>query len=358
MKKKTRLIVSMAVIVALAGLAYWASIKVQFDFGTFRRQIAHADWIKVAIAIGCIYVGYIFRSTRWAMLMRHQRPVPVLSLLGPQIIGFTGVALLGRVADLTRPYLVARKTGAPLTGQIGVYVVERLFDAGTLAVFLTGAMLLIPPGTLPHPEVLNDVKRGFVLATGAGAVFMVVIRFAGIAVASFFEKAFGLVSRSIGQSVGDKLRIFHQGLDTIRSFSDFGIACAFSLAMWFLILLAYFETARAFVANPTLATLSLSKSMVILACSGGASFFQPPVIGWFWQIGAVGEAIHAFLGVAREAAWACSTMLLVDTFLSVLPVGLIWAQFSHVRLREVVTQSEHGGDVQTAETNVDKEVAS
>jgi hypothetical protein len=81
------------------------------------------------------------------------------------------------------------------------------------------------------------------------------------------------------------------------------------------------------------------------------------VIGWFWQIGAVGEAIHAFLSVAREAAWACSTMLLVDTFLSVLPVGLIWAQFSHVSLREVASQSEHVGSAQPAETKVDKEVA-
>ena len=35
--------------------------------------------------------------------------VSVFALLGPQVIGFTGVALFGRLADLVRPYLIARR---------------------------------------------------------------------------------------------------------------------------------------------------------------------------------------------------------------------------------------------------------
>jgi hypothetical protein len=342
--KKNRLIISLVVLAALAGLAFWAQGRVHFDFARFRVQLADVDWRYVITAILCIYGGYGVRSVRWALLMRHNKKVPVFSLLGPQIIGFTGVALLGRFADLTRPYLVAKKTGEPLTSQIGVYVVERLFDLGAMAVFITWAMWLIPVGGLTHPEIVENVKRGFLIATGAGAVFMVSIRVAGDAVAAFFEKAFGLLSKKIGHVVGQRLRTFHEGLNTIRTYSDFGIVTALSLLNWFLILLAYFETVRAFRADVHLARMSLAQCMVIVACSGGASFLQPPIIGWFWQIGAVGEAIHGFLGVGREAAWACSTMLLVDTFLSVLPVGLVWAQFAHVNLRQVAAESEHVGE--------------
>lgn len=341
--KKTRLILSLAVLAALAGFAYWASRKVQFDFATFRAQLAHVDWRDVVAAILCIYVGYFFRSARWALLMRHNQRVGLFSLTGVQIMGFTAVALLGRFADLTRPYLVSRKTGAPLTSQIATYVVERIFDAGAMAVFITGAALLIPPGTLPHPEAVENVKRVFVVSTGCGGIFLVAIRVAGDKVARFFEVIFGLVSKKLGHAVGHKLQVFHEGLDTIRSFTDFAIAASISLAMWFLILLAYFETARAFTAVPGLARMSLSESMVVLACSGGASFVQLPIFGWFTQIGLVGEAIHGFFNVAREAAWACSTMLLVDTFLSVLPIGLVWAQFTHVNLRQIAVESEHGG---------------
>jgi hypothetical protein len=343
--KKTRLILSVVVLAALIGFAFWAQGKVHFDFATFREQLSHVDWRNMVAAIFCIYVGYFFRSARWAMLMRHNKRVAPMSLLGPQIIGFTGVALLGRFADLTRPYLVSRQTGAPLTGQIAVYVVERLFDAGALAVFITGAALVIPPGSLPNPQAVEHVRQVFVVSTVALVAFVVAIRLAGDTVARIFEAAFGLISKKVGHAVGNKLRSFHTGLDTIRTFSDFAVASALTLVMWFLILLAYFETAHAFTPDPKLATMSLAKCMVILACSGGASFFQLPVLGWFTQIGIVGEVIHGFFGVARETAWACSTMLLVNTFLSVLPVGLVWAQFAHVNLREVAAQSEHAGDV-------------
>lgn len=342
--KKTRLIVSLVVVVALVAFALWARGRVHFDFATFRTQLTHADWRRITAAILCIYVGYFFRSARWAMLMRHSKHVPPLSLAGPQIIGFTGVALIGRFADLTRPYLVSRKTGAPLTGQIATYVVERIFDAGALAIFITCAAWFIPPGTLPNPGAVESVKRVFVISTLAGALFLVAIRWAGDMVAHFFEVAFGLLSKKLGHAAGHKLRTFHEGLDSMRSFSDFAIATSLSLVMWFLILMAYVETARAFTVDPKLATMSIADCMVILACSGGASFFQLPILGWFTQIGIVGEVIHGFFGVAREAAWACSTMLLVDTFLSVVPVGLVWAQFAHVSLRRIAAESEQAGD--------------
>ncbi len=354
--KKTRLIVSAAVLVALVAFAVWAQSKVHFDFAAFRAQLVHVDWRYIVAAILCIYAGFYFRSARWSRLMRHNQQVSALSILGPQIIGFTGVALLGRFADLTRPYLVSRKTGAPLTGQVAVYVVERLFDLGALAVYLSMALLLIPRGTLPHPEVVEKFKQGFLIATVIGAVFMVAVRVAGGFVASLFERAFGLISKKLGHSVGEKLRMFHEGMNTIRSLSDFGMAMGLSLAMWFLILLAYFETAHAFREDPLLSNMSLAKCVVILACSGGASFFQLPILGWFTQIGIVGEAIHAFFNVEREAAWACSTMLLVDTFLSVLPVGLVWAQFTHVNLRKIAVESEHAGDELVDKALVDKEV--
>jgi len=342
--KKTRLILGIVVLVVLAAIVFWGRDKIHFDFALFRAQLAHANWAKVGIAIACIYVGYALRSARWARLMRHNQRVPLLSLLGVQIIGFTGVALLGRFADLTRPYLVSRKTGAPVTGQIAVYIVERLFDAGAMAVLLTAAILAIPPGTLPHPEAVNKVKYWFLIFTLCGAVFMLLVRLAGGAVAAFLETVFGLISKKLGQSIGNKIRTFHTGLDTMRTFGDFGMAAAFSLVMWFLILLAYLETANAFVDNSQLAHMSLAKCAIIMTCSGAASFVQLPILGWFTQIGLVGEAIHDFFGVAREAAWACGVMLLVDTFLCVLPVGLVWAQFAHIDLRSVAAESEHAGD--------------
>jgi hypothetical protein len=76
---------------------------------------------------------------------------------------------------------------------------------------------------------------------------------------------------------------------------------------------------------------------------------QLPVIGWFSQIGLVAVILAAVLGATPEAATACGATLLLVTFLSVIPVGLIWAQFDNVNLRKVTVESEHANEAIAAE---------
>jgi hypothetical protein len=149
-----------------------------------------------------------------------------------------------------------------------------------------------------------------------------------------------MVSKNLGQSVGGKIRMFHSGLDTMRSFRDFSVVVGLSLSMWMLICFAYFETCRAFTASPELAGITVSQSVLLMVASGTASIIQLPVIGWFSQIGLVVVALTGILGANAEAATACAATLLLVTFLGIVPMGLIWARFEHVSLRKVTTESE------------------
>jgi hypothetical protein len=338
--KNKQWILGLVVLAALVALVIWGRDRIHFDFGVFRAQLAQADWRKIGIATGCIYLGYVFRSVRWALLLRNNKKVPPFSLLGTQVIGFTAVALIGRVADPVRPYLVARKTGLPVSNQIAVYIVERMFDLGSMALIFS-TVLLTAHEVLPHPELLLKVAKGGLLATVALAAFTIGVRLSGGAVAAFMERGLGLFSTGLGQSVGHKIRTFRAGLDTLRSFSDFAAAAALSLGMWGLITLAYLETTQAFVASPQLASMTLARCLVLMASSMVASGFQLPILGWFTQIGLVAAAMSAFFGVDAEPATACAATLLLVTFLSIVPVGLLWAQFEHVSLRKVTVESEH-----------------
>jgi uncharacterized protein (TIRG00374 family) len=359
--KKNQWILGLVVLVALIVLVMWGRSHIHFDFAEFWSQFARAEWGKFAIALACIYAAYVIRSVRWALLLRHNQKVPVLSLTGTQVIGFTGVALIGRVADLVRPYLVSKKTGLPLGSQIAVYVVERLFDMGTIALIFSIALL-----SVPEAELLKAIDRSRLLSyvfqhesrwlalfifrfsglilTLFGALFLVGVRLSGEAIATFFERFVGLVSKKLGHAFGSKIRAFHTGLDTIRSFSEFAATAALSLLMWGLITLAYFDIMRAFVASPQLAAISFSKCVLLMVVSGGASLIQLPVLGWFSQIGIVAAAIAGFFGVALEPATACAATILLITFLSIVPVGLIWAQFENVSLRKVAAESEHSDE--------------
>ena len=338
--KKNQWILGLVVLAALATLVYWGRDRIHFDFHVFGAQLALADWYKIVFALGVIYSCYMIRSYRWARLLRHMKEVGPLSLLGTQVIGFTGVALLGRIADPVRPFLVAKKTGLPLSNQVAVYIIERLLDMGAMALIFCSVILLAPAGALPHPEVIKKVAYGGLTTTVLGGLFLLAVRVAGGVMAAYSERIFGMASKKLGLAVGSKIRTFRAGLDTMRSFTDFAVVGGLSLLMWGLIVLSYFEIMRAFVASPQLADLTLPKCMLVMAWGMLASAFQLPVVGWFTQIGFVAAALTGFFGVAAEPATACAATLLLISFLGIVPVGLVWAQFEHVSLRKVAAESE------------------
>jgi uncharacterized membrane protein YbhN (UPF0104 family) len=364
--KKRQWILGAAVLLALLVLFIWARHRIHFNFAELRSQLALADWGRFVLATACIYAAYVFRSFRWAALMRHNKRVPALSLVGTQVMGFTAVALIGRVADLVRPYLVARKTSTELSSQIAVYIVERLSDTGSIALFFSLAILQIPQqqvlSAMHHKAFLASLSEnaphmaaflfryGALVLTMLGALFLVGIRLGGEVIARFFETVFGLFSKKLAPAAGHKIRTFHAGLDIIRSFADFSVLAVLSLSMWALIAAAYYETMVAFTASPQLAATSPSKAVFLMVASGAASVFQLPVLGWFSQIGVVAAAITGFFGAAPEASTACAAMLLLVTFLSIAPVGLVWAQFENVNLRRVTVESERAGEKLSAGT--------
>lgn len=368
--KKSQWILGLVVLLALVALALWARSRVHFDFQVFSAQVARADWREIAAAAACIYVAFAFRAVRWALLMRHNKKVPLFSLLGTQLIGFTAVALIGRVADPVRPYLVAKKTAEPLGSQIAVYIVERLLDAGSMALIFSIAMIWVPgdqilsvtaqSGTLAHlaPHhrflALFVARYGGLVLTLLGTLFLFAVRLSGGAVATFFERGLGLISKNLGRAVANKILTFHSGLDTMRSWSDFASVATLSVTMWAIITLAYFETCSAFVASPELASITAPKCVLLMVASGTASIIQLPVLGWFSQIGLVAVAITGIFHANAEAATACAATLLLATFLSVVPVGLIWAQFEHISLRKVTVESEHAEEDLAAAESADE----
>jgi glycosyltransferase 2 family protein len=344
MSSRNKRILWLIALILLAALLWFGRHHIHFNWSVFVAQLRLADWRRIVLGLACIYLGYGIRGYRWVRLMRHKEKLPPFSLVGTQVMGFTAVALIGRVADLSRPYLVSKKTGQPLTSQIAVYVVERLFDAGSMALIAFSVIVLSPAGALPHPEV---VRRAGFLGLGltvAGGLFLVAVRLAGDKVAALLGRAFALLSARAGHAVEKKIQTFHSGLDTIRTFSDFAVIAISSLVMWVLIALAYLVTLRAFVASPPLAAMTPARAVLLMVFSGGVSALQLPVLGWFTQIGFVAAAIGNFFGASPEASLGCAAALLVVTFLGIVPVGLAWARFDRVSLIQVAEESEHAGE--------------
>lgn len=345
MKKNKSWIAWLVVLLAGAALVWFGRHRIHFNWGVFIEQLQLADWKRFGVALALIWLGYGIRAVRWALFMKHTKRVRSWTVLGSQVIGFTGVALIGRLADLVRPYLVARRTNTPLASQIAVYAVERTFDIGSVALIFS-TILLLGPGrhNLPRPDLIHHAALFGLAATVALVVFAIVARLSGGAVAAIAGRVFGALSPRLGESVSEKILAFRDGLNALSSAGDFVLALGYSLAMWVMIAAAYLEITRAFTASPPLAAMTMSRCMLLMAASMGSSLVQLPVIGWFTQIAFTAATMQALFGAAPEPALGCGAMLLLITFMSVIPLGLVWARFEHVSLKKVAEESEHAGE--------------
>lgn len=325
----------------LAAFLAWKLRGAHFNWAVFKAQLAHADKKKLLLATGCIYVGYVLRAWRWSIFLKPTKPVSTWSVLGPQVIGFTAVALLGRLADLVRPYLVARRLQLSLESQVAVYAVERMFDLGAVGLVFSGVLFLTPGhASLPHFELFKRAAAAGLLGMAAIAIFTLAVRFAGNAVATVTTRLLNPLSPRLGTQAGEKIRSFRDGLNVFQSMTDAAAAVLVSLVMWGLIAASYWLTMRAFVESPVLAHVTLSQCMLLLAASIGGSLIQLPVLGWFTQIAVTSATMQALFGVAWEPALGCGAMLLIVTFLSIVPIGLVWARFEHVSLRSIAQASD------------------
>jgi hypothetical protein len=334
----------LAVVTVLA-LTIYIHGHVSFDWQIFVAQLKLARRSNIAIAVALIWLGYMMRSIRWAIIVKPVRKVGLFYLFGTQVIGFTAVALVGRPADFVRPYLVSKRMQVPLSTQMAAYVVDRMFDFGSMALIFSLVLLFSPDKkTLPHPELLHKIALSGLASAFVLVILVAAMRFSGRTLATSAEKIIGKLSPSLGASVGVKMLAFRNGLEMLESCRDTAAAFVISVLMWIMISGAYLSTTRAFVNSPQLANITLARCMVLMAASMLASSMQLPIIGWFTQIAAVAATMQQLFQVALEPALGCAALLLIVTFLSVVPLGLIFARIERISLRRVSDESKQASD--------------
>ena len=311
-----------------------------FEWNKFFQQAKHADPARIGIALVIIYVCYALRAVRWAIFLRPTKPVSSWSLMGTQFIGFTAVALFGRLGELVRPYLVARRIQLPLSSQLAVYAVERMFDLASVALIFSVTLMVSPfMNALPHHELFHSIGYAAMAIAVTIGVSAFLLRVSGKQIANASRRLFRVVSKNLGDSVAVKVLSFSDGLKIITSSGDLLAALAVSLIMWGLIAWSYVEVTHSFVQDPVLASLPFSHCMLLMAASMVGSIVQLPFVGGGSQM-ATATAMRMLFNVAIEPAVGCGILLWLVTFASVVPAGLIWARFEHVSLKKAAVDSE------------------
>ena len=323
----------------LAFLA-WKLQTTHFDWAGFARSFRTADGRLLLLATLVIYSTNLFRALRWSIFLRPAyrasglQPVPWYRLVGSQFLGFTGLALFGRIGELIRPLLVARRTGLTFSSQVAVVTVERVFDLVAFALIFTGNLLLSPNlRTLPYLHRAGYTIGGLTLAL---LVFVAAIRLAGTAVARVASHTIGVISKPAGAALAEKILSFRDGLDVIDSLADFGLISALSLALWGTIALCYVLVTKAFPAP--VHSLSAAHTIVLMGFSIAGSALPIPGGSGAWAGNVF--ALTELFGIPKELAVSTGLMLWIILTLSIIPAGLIYARVEGISLGQVARRSE------------------
>ena len=352
---KKRIVASAVVFLILAILIYlqyrhWQS----FDWGTFWAQTHRIKKVHVVHAIALVYSAYVLRALRWKIFLKPVRPqVRVIELVPPMVIGFTGLALLGRAGEFIRPYLVARRTNLPFSSQLAVWAVERTFDVGAFAVLIALAIFL--PSALqsiPHPEYYRQFRdAGFLLILGVAAatVAAVLISRSGEAIARWLENRFSHLPSGLGHRVAQRVREFGTCLNTIKGPWSLLALAVLSVGIWYVTALAYQEVTHSY--GVAALEIPVSQLLILMGASMAGSMLQLPAVGGGSQMATI-ATLSAVFDVPPEMAASCGILLWLVTFAAVVPVGLTLAHFERLSLRKLSEESHQAEGSQTGPPQV------
>ena len=346
---KKRIVASAVVFFILAVLLYlqyrhWQS----FDLGTFWAQTHRIRKGRVLHAVVLIYIAYFMRAVRWKIFLKPVRPkATTMDMLSPTLIGFTGLALLGRAGEFIRPYLIARRTDLSFSSQLAVWAVERIFDVGAFTVLMVLAIFLpsaLP--SIPHPEYYLRFREGGFFLIGIVVITTfaaIVIRRSGDAVALWLEERFRHLSANFGHKLAQRVREFGAGLDTIHGPLSMLWLTLVSVGMWYIIARAYQEVTHSY--GVVALEIPVSQILILMGASMVGSMLQLPAVGGGSQMATI-AALSSVFDVPPEVAASCGILLWLVTFAAVVPLGLALAHYERLSLRRLSEESHRAEEAE------------
>src|SRR5664279_5471338 len=159
MNKKKYL--AFAVVFAVLAVLLYLQFRTWRNFDWALLLQYKLNWRHILHGVGYIYLAYFLRAVRWKIFLRPVRKhASIMGLIPPTLIGFTGLALLGRPGEMIRPYLIARRENLTFSSQVAVWLVERIFDMASVAVMFVVAGFAGDPlwDTLPNQNLSHEVR--------------------------------------------------------------------------------------------------------------------------------------------------------------------------------------------------------
>jgi hypothetical protein len=150
------------------------------------------------------------------------------------------------------------------------------------------------------------------------------------------EQKFSHLPSHFGHKLGQKVRDFGMGLNTIHGPWSLLWLILVSVGMWYVIALSYKEVTMSYGVDAL--SIPVSQLLILMFASMVGSMLQLPAVGGGSQMATIATLSSVF-DAPPEVAASCGILLWLVTFAAVVPSGLILAHRERLSLRKLSAES-------------------
>jgi len=247
-------------------------LSLGFLYLAFRDIDGHALWSAlrgVNLALVALYLlalcaTQVTRAVRWGMLIRPFAPLDGRAIWRISNLGNMLIMLLPlRLGELSRPFMIRKLCGAPMSAGMGAAVVERALD-GLWVTLMFFAVTWAQRGTT---QISDGLQAGAELALavflGTVVVLIAAVR-AGPRLHALVDHTVGRVSKEAAARITHILQAFIVGLGAVPDVRTFLGVVGWTLAYWIANALGLYALMVAFDCNlPPIAGFTVVCVLVI-----------------------------------------------------------------------------------------------
>ncbi len=315
------------IVVAIALLAYCVKDVTLAELESLYRRISILHLIP---AILCSFIFMILKAVRWRLIVLPQKRIPMVRAVtlysAGQILNILMPALTGQLGRLI---LFARKESLRKTFVFSTIVLEVLFDAVTLVVFL-----LLTSLAFVFPAEYRSVSYVIAAITLSLLLLLYLMLHYQYSIEEFGRRRFRERWPGFYVTIMKFIRSFTKGLDLLRSSQYLAGSLTLSIFLWTFHVLVVFFLFKSFSFGLPLATAAAvmiinTLALMIPITPGNAGTFEV----------AVSTTLTAFAVGKSDAVMFALALHLLD-LLPMYSLGVLFLHTERLSLRDIKKEHE------------------
>jgi glycosyltransferase 2 family protein len=316
-----------------------------FRWDRLWASIMSANPAYLVAAVAVTYSSYLVRAYRWGFFLEPIKKGSLRVLFAGQILGFSGIYLLGRPGEIVRPGYIAKRENVSYTSMAAVWLLERIYDMICIALLFSASLFLVP--LRAEPGEVKSVLSGAhtvalltLLGTLVFVVFLVVFRLRADAMELRTPRLLRFLSQNQQRHFERFLRSFADGLGVVRSWKDLWASVASTAVLWAINVTVFWLVLQSMGGD--VGRLGWMAAALVLFSGILGMTVQLPGIGGGFQVVVI-KVMTSFLGIGVEDAAGASILIWIMLVVPCVVLGvilLVHEGLSVKKLEKIVEEEE------------------